>query len=90
MSESLTDASYNRRTSSDYSGSDGIQTTCTSDDQEDDNARYMVIAYRIVYNIVLVSINLTLPFPLHTFSLFLDARRDRRSCNYRGIPKPKT
>ena len=53
MSESLTDASYNRRTSSDYSGSDGIQTTCTSDDQEDDNARYMVIAHRIIYSIVL-------------------------------------
>ena len=48
MSESLTDASYNRRTSSDYSGSDGIQTTCTSDDQSDDNARYMVIAYRLI------------------------------------------
>ena len=53
MSESLTDASYNRRTSSDYSGSDGIQTTCTSDDQSDDNARYMVIAHRIMYIIVL-------------------------------------
>ena len=53
MSESLTDASYNRRTSSDYSGSDGIQTTCTSDDQSDDNARYMVIADRIMYSIVL-------------------------------------
>ena len=53
MSESLTDASYNRRTSSDYSGSDGIQTTCTSDDQSDDNARYMVIAHRIMYSIVL-------------------------------------
>ena len=53
MSESLTDASYNRRTSSNHSGSDGIQTTCTSDDQSDDNARYMVIAYRIMYSIVL-------------------------------------
>ena len=51
MSESLTDASYNRRTSSNYSGSDGIQTT--SDDQSDDNARYMVIADRIMYSIVL-------------------------------------
>ena len=51
MSESLTDASYNRRTSSNYSGSDGIQTT--SDDQSDDNARYMVIAHKMMYSIVL-------------------------------------
>ena len=53
MSESLTDASYNRRTSSNYSGSDGIQTT--SDDQSDDNARYMVIAHKMMYSIVLLT-----------------------------------
>ena len=44
MSESFTDTSYNRRTSSSYSVSDGTQTTCTSDDQSDhDNAKYTVL-----------------------------------------------
>ena len=42
MSECCTDTSYTRRTSSNYSASDGTQTTCTSDDQSDDNTRYTV------------------------------------------------
>ena len=43
MSESLTDTSYNRRESSNDCDSEGSRTECTSDDQRDDNTRYMVI-----------------------------------------------